>query len=129
MHRAKAKGRRKDVVHKLSAALMKEQGTIFIGNVNAADPARTRWRSRCGGTRSFEGGIAMNTPEQRTAAVLATRDFLKTLADGTTFEVPGAVRALATGLILAYPTPVDLLTSSLASPEIWALPEPSPETP
>jgi len=71
----------------------------------------------------------MTTPEQRTASVLATRDFLKTLAGGTTYEVPGAVRALATGLLLAYPTPVDLLMSSLASPEIWALPEPSPETP
>jgi hypothetical protein len=69
----------------------------------------------------------MTTPEQRTASVLATRDFLKTLAEGKTYEVPGAVRALATGLLISYPTPTEILLSSLASPEIWALPEGSAE--
>ncbi|SAK74483.1 hypothetical protein AWB75_04150 [Caballeronia catudaia] len=65
----------------------------------------------------------MTTPEQRTASVLATRDFLKTLADGTTYQVPGAVRALARGLLLGFPTPTDVVLWSLDSPEIWGLPE------
>jgi hypothetical protein len=69
----------------------------------------------------------MTTPEQRTAAVLATRDFLKTLAEGQTYDVPGAVRGLATGLLMSYPTSVDILLSSLASPEIWAMPDGSAE--
>lgn len=65
----------------------------------------------------------MTTPEQRTASVLATRDFLRKLAEGTTFEVPGAVRALATGLLISYPTSTEILLSSLASPDIWAVPD------
>ncbi len=69
----------------------------------------------------------MTTPVQRTAAVLATRDFLKTLAEGQTYDVPGAVRALARGLLISYPAPTEILLSSLASPEIWALPEGSVE--
>jgi|GEM_PF-3748603 len=69
----------------------------------------------------------MTTPEQRTASVLATRDFLKTLAEGKTYEVPGAVRVLARGLLLGYPTATDVVLWSLASPEIWGLPEGSPD--
>lgn len=69
----------------------------------------------------------MTTPEQRTASVLATRDFLKTLAEGTTYQVPGAVRALAKGLLISFPAPADIILSSLASPEIWALPDGSEE--
>ncbi|WP_371881490.1 BPSL0761 family protein [Caballeronia sp. S22] len=69
----------------------------------------------------------MTTPEQRTASVLATRDFLKTLAEGKTYEVHGAVRALATGMLLSYPTPTEILLSSLALPEMWGLPEGSPD--
>ncbi|WMY11094.1 BPSL0761 family protein [Paraburkholderia phenoliruptrix] len=65
----------------------------------------------------------MTTPEKRTASVLATRDFLKTLAEGTTYEVPGAVRALAKGLLISFPTPTDVVLWSLESPEIWGLPD------
>jgi hypothetical protein len=71
----------------------------------------------------------MTTPVKRTASVLATRDFLKTLADGKTYEVPGAVRALAKGLLISFPTPTDVVLWSLDSPEIWALPDGSAETP
>jgi len=38
---AKVKARRKDALHKLSTALVKEYGAIFIGNVNASALART----------------------------------------------------------------------------------------
>ncbi|REG51062.1 hypothetical protein B0G80_7546 [Paraburkholderia sp. BL6669N2] len=69
----------------------------------------------------------MTTPEKRTASVVATRDFLKTLADGKTYEVPGAVRALARGLLISDPTPTDVILWSLESPEIWGLPEGSDE--
>lgn len=65
----------------------------------------------------------MTTPEQRTASVLATRDFLETLAEGTTYQVPSAVRALAHGLLISFPTEFDIALWSLAWPEIWGLPE------
>ncbi|WP_336601635.1 transposase [Paraburkholderia bengalensis] len=39
---AKIKNSRKDRLHKLSTALVKEYGAIFIGNVNASALARTR---------------------------------------------------------------------------------------
>jgi IS605 OrfB family transposase len=39
---AKIKNSRKDQLHKLSTALVKEYGAIFIGNVNASALARTR---------------------------------------------------------------------------------------
>jgi len=65
----------------------------------------------------------MTTPEKRTASVLATREFLKTLAEGKTYEVPGAVRALAYGLLISFPTPTDIVLWSLESPEIWGLPD------
>lgn len=39
---AKVKARRKDALHKLSTALVREYGAIFVGNVNAAGLAQTR---------------------------------------------------------------------------------------
>lgn len=39
---AKIANRRKDFLHKLSSALVKRHGAIFVGNVNAASLARTR---------------------------------------------------------------------------------------
>ncbi|EIM96351.1 IS605 family transposase OrfB, partial [Paraburkholderia hospita] len=39
---AKIKNSRKDQLHKLSTALVKEYGAIFIGNVNASALAKTR---------------------------------------------------------------------------------------
>ncbi|MDR5796488.1 hypothetical protein QCE49_24185 [Caballeronia sp. LZ008] len=66
----------------------------------------------------------MTSPDQRTAAVLETRDFLETLAAGTTYEaVPGAIRALARGLLMSFPTPSEIVLWSLDSPEIWGSPE------
>ncbi|CAE6872635.1 hypothetical protein R70211_01379 [Paraburkholderia domus] len=42
MLHAKVKARRKDTLHKLSTALVKEYGVIFIGNVNASALTQTR---------------------------------------------------------------------------------------
>lgn len=39
---AKVANRRKDALHKLSTALVREYGAIFVGNVNAAGLAKTR---------------------------------------------------------------------------------------
>jgi IS605 OrfB family transposase len=39
---AKVANRRKDALHKLSTALVKNHGAIFVGNVNAAGLAKTR---------------------------------------------------------------------------------------
>lgn len=38
---AKIKNRRKDALHKLSTALVKDYGALFVGNVNAAGLAKT----------------------------------------------------------------------------------------
>jgi len=40
--RAKIANRRKDFLHKLSTRLVKANGAIFVGNVNAPAPAKTR---------------------------------------------------------------------------------------
>lgn len=64
----------------------------------------------------------MTTADERTNAVIATREFLEMLAaaDGA---ASSEVRALALRLLRHYPLDVDIGTSAVALPGIWAQPD------
>jgi hypothetical protein len=64
----------------------------------------------------------MTTPDERTKAVLATRDFLHLLAEAEEVTIPGLVQSVALGLLRAYPNRMDLSLSASVLPEIWAAP-------
>ena len=64
----------------------------------------------------------MTTSEERTKAVIDTRDFLKLLATAEAVTIPGLVQSVAVCLLRHYPTTVDLDISSSALPELWGPP-------
>ncbi|MGT2469318.1 BPSL0761 family protein [Paraburkholderia terrae] len=64
----------------------------------------------------------MTTPDERTRAVLDTRDFLQTLAAGDEITIAGLVRSVAVGLLRHYPLESDISTSAAAAPGVWAEP-------
>jgi hypothetical protein len=64
----------------------------------------------------------MTTPEERTKAVIGTRDFLRILATGAEITIPGLVQSVATCLLRHYPSNVDLAVSASAMPGIWGAP-------
>lgn len=65
----------------------------------------------------------MTTPEERTKAVVDTRDFLRTLATAQEITIQGLVQTVATHLLKHYPLDVDVVVSAAALPEIWACPK------
>jgi hypothetical protein len=65
----------------------------------------------------------MTTPDERTKAVVDTRDFLRTLATAQEITIQGLVQTVATHLLKHYPLDVDLVVSAAALPEIWACPK------
>ncbi|MGA7779104.1 MAG: BPSL0761 family protein [Paraburkholderia sp.] len=69
----------------------------------------------------------MTKPDERTKAVLETRDFLRLLAVADEVNIPGLVQSVASGLLRHYPLDSDLAVSALALPELWALPGKSPK--
>lgn len=66
----------------------------------------------------------MTMPDERTRAVLDTRRFLETLADGDEISVGGLARTVAIGLLRHYPNNLDLDISASVLPSVWARPEP-----
>lgn len=64
----------------------------------------------------------MTTPDERTKAVVETRDFLRMLAGADEVTIQGLVQSVATILLRHYPLDVDLTVSALALPGLWALP-------
>ncbi|RAS29749.1 BPSL0761 family protein [Paraburkholderia bryophila] len=64
----------------------------------------------------------MTTPDERTKAVLDTRDFLRILATAGQVAIPGLFQSVAQGLLRHYPLVVDLAVSASALPGIWADP-------
>jgi hypothetical protein len=65
----------------------------------------------------------MTTPDERTTAVMETRNFLKMLAATDEITIPGLVQSVANGLLRHYPLDGDLAVSALALPGIWARPK------
>jgi hypothetical protein len=68
----------------------------------------------------------MTTPEERTRAVVGTREFLQMLASASTDDVtiPGPVQSAALCLLRHYPLNVDLDFSASVLPTVWAPPSP-----
>jgi hypothetical protein len=64
----------------------------------------------------------MTTPEERTKAIVDTRNFLRTLASADEIAIPGLVQTVAASLLRHYPLDVDLDVSASALPGIWAHP-------
>ncbi|MDQ0627150.1 BPSL0761 family protein [Paraburkholderia graminis] len=62
----------------------------------------------------------MTTPDQRSRAVLETRQFLETLADADEISIAGLVRSVAIGLLRHYPVESDIVASASATPDIWS---------
>ena len=67
----------------------------------------------------------MTKPEERTKAVVETRDFLGILAAAHEITIPGLVQTVAVGLLEHYPADVDISMSASALPGIWANPNQS----
>ena len=65
----------------------------------------------------------MTTPDERTKAVIGTRDFLQTLAAAEEVSIPGLVQSVAVCLLRHYPLKVDLAISASALPSIWSPPD------
>lgn len=70
----------------------------------------------------------MTMPDERTKAVVETRDFLQTLASADEVRIPGLVQSVASGLLRHYPLDVDLAVSALALPGVWGPPRKTVET-
>lgn len=64
----------------------------------------------------------MTTPEERTRAVVRTRDFLELLAGADAVEIPGLVQSTAVCLLRHYPLNIDLDFSAAVLPTVWAPP-------
>ncbi|MFM0356532.1 hypothetical protein PQR12_23815 [Paraburkholderia nemoris] len=64
----------------------------------------------------------MTTPDERTKAVVETRDFLRLLVRADEVAIPGLVQTVAAGLLRHYPLDIDLSVSASALPGIWAQP-------
>ncbi|OXI92267.1 MULTISPECIES: BPSL0761 family protein [Burkholderia] len=63
----------------------------------------------------------MTTADERTNAVISTREFLQMLVAADS-AASSEVRALALRLLRHYPLNVDIATSAAALPGIWAQP-------
>ncbi|BFG77767.1 hypothetical protein PTKU46_58000 [Paraburkholderia terrae] len=64
----------------------------------------------------------MTMPEERTKAIMETRDFLETLLGSEDEIMWGLVRTMAAQLLRHYPLDVDLSVSASALPGVWAPP-------
>ncbi|WP_408121845.1 BPSL0761 family protein [Caballeronia grimmiae] len=64
----------------------------------------------------------MTTPEERTRAVISTRNFLEILASADAIEIPGLVQSTAVCLLRHYPLNIDLDFSAALIPTVWAPP-------
>ncbi|KAK43912.1 hypothetical protein BG60_09235 [Caballeronia zhejiangensis] len=64
----------------------------------------------------------MTSPSDRTRAVLDTRWFLQTLAEGEQTSIAGLVRSVAIGLLRHYPTDTEMAVSATVAPTIWSAP-------
>ncbi|WP_408505441.1 BPSL0761 family protein [Paraburkholderia sediminicola] len=61
-------------------------------------------------------------PDERTNAVVDTREFLRVLVRADEVTIPGLVQSVAASLLRHYPLDVDLAVSALSLPGIWAPP-------
>ena len=66
----------------------------------------------------------MTIPDERTKAVVETRNLLRILATADEVNIPGLVQTVAVGLLRHYPLDADLAVSASALPGIWATPKP-----
>jgi hypothetical protein len=64
----------------------------------------------------------MSIPEERTKAVMETRQFLETLYRADEEIMWGLVRTIARQLLRHYPRDLDLASSASALPDVWAPP-------
>jgi hypothetical protein len=64
----------------------------------------------------------MTTPDERTKAVLDTRDLLNLLAASPNVTIPGLVQSVAMSLLRHYPLTIDLDISASELPTVWAHP-------
>ncbi|RKE25187.1 hypothetical protein B0G76_6706 [Paraburkholderia sp. BL23I1N1] len=64
----------------------------------------------------------MTTPDERTKAVVKTRDFLRMIVHADEVAIPGLVQTVAADLLRHYPLDVDLSVSASALPGVWAQP-------
>lgn len=72
--------------------------------------------------------LAMTTPDERTRAVLHTREFLEELLSiGAERGVPDALREQARRLLRHYPRVMDLQLASTALPQHFGPPTVGPE--
>lgn len=62
----------------------------------------------------------MTMPDERTKAVIETREFLRLLASSDDAARGIDIRAIAARLIRHYPLDVDLDISAAALPGVWA---------
>jgi hypothetical protein len=69
--------------------------------------------------------LAMTMPEERTKAVVETRQFLEMLRSSESEITWGLVRTMASQLLRHYPLDVDLSVSASALPGVWAPPRDS----
>ena len=65
----------------------------------------------------------MTIPDERTKAVVETRNLLRILATADEVTIPGLVQTVAAGLLRHYPLDADLAVSACALPGIWATPK------
>jgi hypothetical protein len=65
----------------------------------------------------------MTTPDERTKAVIDTRELLQMLACANEITIDGLVQSVALGLLRHYPLDIDLDVSAAALPGIWAAPK------
>ncbi|MCA8494021.1 BPSL0761 family protein [Burkholderia arboris] len=63
----------------------------------------------------------MTTADERTSAVISTREFLMMLAAADSVACDD-LRAVALRLLRHYPLDIDIATSAMALPGIWAQP-------
>ncbi len=64
----------------------------------------------------------MTTPDERTKAVIDTRELLQLLASADEITIGGLVQSVALGLLRHYPLDIDLDVSAAALPGMWAAP-------
>jgi hypothetical protein len=80
------------------------------------------WRHTQTSRRNCLREFGMTMPDERTKAVVETRNFLQLLAAAHEVAIPGLVQTVASGLLRHYPLDTDLDVSASALPGIWAHP-------
>jgi hypothetical protein len=65
----------------------------------------------------------MTTPNERTEAVVETREFLQILARADEVTIQGLVQSVAICLLRHYPLEEDLAISAAVIPSTWAYPK------